>query len=169
MNYTLCRYGPGRSADLARFVVPIAGETYARWVGHCAAVGWAHSEHGVDAWDVRLADPSTHVLVCERPDGSIAACGFLRITADTAHLGGLYVGDVARGLGTRLCEERLKISRAAGARTAVMFIRETNTPARALAEKAGFSVVDQRPCERLSTVTRLLYSMSLDARVLLPV
>lgn len=161
MAYTLCRYGPGREAKLARFALPIAIRTYAKWVDSPSATAWAHLEHGADAWNARLVDATTHVLVCERPDESIAACAFVRIADHTAHFGGLYVEDAGRGLGTLLRDERLRISRETGARTAVMLIRETNEPARALAAKAGFTMVDVRPCTQLSAVPRLVYAMPL--------
>jgi hypothetical protein len=49
-----------------------------------------------------------------------------------------------------------------------MLIRETNTPARVLAHKAGFQDVDQDPCGRLSTVPRLVYTKRLNASVPVP-
>lgn len=168
MSYTLRRYGLGQGTKLACFVLPIAGKTYSKWVDPASAGAWALAEHGVAAWDARLEDPATHVLVCERPDGSIAACAFVRLRGDTAHFGGLYVEDVSCGLGKLLCQERIRISRESGVRRAVMLIRATNGPARALAAKAGFTAVDEDPCARLSTVPRLVYAMSLDAPVLLP-
>lgn len=42
-----------------------------------------------------------------------------------------------------------------------MLIRATNGTARAIAEKAGFVHVGELPCERLSTVPRLVYAMEL--------
>ncbi|WP_313675143.1 GNAT family N-acetyltransferase [Mycolicibacterium sp.] len=114
------------------------------------------------------ADSSTHVLVCERPAGSIAACAFVQITEETAYFGGLYVEDVGRGLGTMLVTERLRIARESGARTALMLVRQTNEPARNHAEKAGFSVVGEKPCQLVSTVPRLVYAMALDAPALVP-
>lgn len=168
MNHTLCRYTSGQGAKLARFVLPIAIRTYAKWVDPESASAWAHSEHGVDAWDARLDDATTHVLAFERPDQSVAACAFVRVTAETAYFGGLYVEDGGRGLGSSLSAERVRISCESGARTAVMLIRETNAPARALAEKAGFVMVAEEPCARLSSVPRLLYAMPLDAQVLIP-
>lgn len=168
MGYTLRRYGTGQAERLARFVVPIASRTYARWVGDQSASGWARDEHGTGAWTARLADANTHVLVSERTDGSIAACGFVRIADHTAHFGGLYVEDVGVGLGRLLRDERLRISREAGAHTAVMLIRESNGPARLLAEKAGFQQVGEDTCARLSTVPRLVYSMPLSTPALIP-
>lgn len=168
MGYTLRRYTSGQADELARFVVPIASRTYAKWVDHDSARLWAGAEHGVLAWHDRLADPATHVLVYERPDGSVAACGFVRLHGDTAYLGGLYVEDAGRGLGTLLLDERLRIGRECGAQTAVMLIRETNTPARVLAQKAGFEAIDQDPCGRLSTVPRLVYAKRLTAALPLP-
>ena len=168
MSYTLGRYKLGQGAKLASFVLPIASRTYAKWVDPESASAWARSEHGMEAWTARLGDARTHVLVCERPDGSIAACAFVRVTDGVAHFGGLYVEDVGCGLGRRLCDERLRISREAGAHTAVMLIRKTNEPARALAAKAGFSMVDEDPCARLSTVPRLVYEMRLNAQILVP-
>lgn len=163
MTYSLRRYTSGQAEKLARFVVPIASRTYAKWVDHGSAILWADAEHGVPAWEARLEDPATHVLVYERTDGSIAACGFIRLGAETAYLGGLYVEDAGRGLGTQLLEERLRIGRESGVATAVMLIRETNTPARLLAEKAGFEAIDQDPCGRLSSVPRLVYSKRIGA------
>lgn len=168
MSYSLQRYTSGRADALARFVVPIATRTYAKWTDHDSASLWADAEHGRIAWADRLADPATHVLVCERPDNSIAACGFVRLGAETAYLGGLYVEDVGRGLGTLLLDERLRIGRESGARTAVMRIRETNTPARVLAQRAGFDVIDEDPCGQLSNVPRLLYSKELTAALPVP-
>lgn len=164
----MCRYTSGQGENLARFALPIATRTYAKWVDPASAREWAHAEHGADAWNARLADPATHVLACERPDGSIAACAFVRLSGGTAHFGGLYVADAGSGLGTRLCDERLRISRDAGARTAYMLIRATNAPARALAEKAGFAVAHEDPCPRLASVPRLVYTMPLDVQSLLP-
>lgn len=164
----MCRYGLGQAESLARFVVPIASRTYAMWADPVSAGAWASVEHGVHAWTSRLEDMATHVLAFERPDTSIAACAFVRISEGVAHFGGLYVEDVARGLGGRLGDERLRISREAGARTAMMRIRESNAPARALAEKAGFSMVDEDPCARLSGVRRLVYAKPLDAPALVP-
>lgn len=169
MGYTLRRYRPGQAGTLAAFVVPIATRTYADWVDPHSAGVWADSEHGLDAWNARLADPATHVLVYERDDGSVAACAFVRISAETAFLGGLYVQDIACGLGTGLRDERVRLARDAGARTAVMLIREANGPARLLAERAGFDMVGEDPCTRLSTVPRLIYSKTLEAPALLPV
>lgn len=163
MSYTLRRYESGQADELAEFVLPIATRTYANWVDPIAAGVWADAEHGTAAWNSRLDDASTHVVVCERTDGSIAACAFVRISDSTAFLGGLYVEDVSCGLGTLLRDERLRIGREAGALTAVMLIRETNGPARKLAEKAGFEMVAEDPCARLSTVPRLLYAKPLDA------
>ena len=168
MGYSLRRYSPGQGDKLAEFVLPIATRTYSNWVGPVAAGMWAESEHGAGAWNSRLDDESTHVLVCERADGSIAACAFVRIASGTAFFGGLYVADVSRGLGTLLRDERLRISREAGAATAVMLIRETNVPARKLAERAGFELVAEDPCARLSAVPRLLYAKPLEAPALLP-
>lgn len=168
MRYSLHRYAPGRAGKLARFVVPIASRTYAEWVDLSLATLWAGVEHGVSAWDARLGDSATHVLVFERPDTSIAACGFVRVTDESAYLGGLYVEDVGRGLGSRLIDERLRIGRESGAPTATMLIRETNTPARVLAEKAGFAATDHAPCGRLSTVPRLVYTQRLNAAVAIP-
>ncbi len=168
MGYSLHRYAPGQAEKLARFVVPIAIRTYAKWVDDDSASVWAGTEHGAAAWQARLDDSATHVMVYERPDGSIAASGFVRVRAETAYLGGLYVQDVGRGLGRRLLDERLIIGRESGARTAVMLIRETNTPARLLAQKAGFEAVDHDPCGRLSTVPRLVYTKRLDAAVPVP-
>lgn len=168
MGYTLCRYGLSQAENLARFVVPIASRTYAKWIEAAAAGEWAGVEHGVQAWTLRLEDPATHVLAFERPDASIAACAFVRISGEVAHFGGLYVEDVARGLGGRLRDERLRISLEAGAKTAVMRIRESNAPARALAEKAGFTIVEEDPCARLSAVRRLVYAKPLDVPVLVP-
>lgn len=168
MKYEMRRYESGQAEKLAAFAVPIASRTYANWTDPASAGAWALSEHGATAWEARLSDPATHVLVCERPDFSIAACAFVRIGDDTAYLGGLYVEDVACGLGTRLRDERLRIGREAGVRTASMLIRETNAPARILAERAGFEIVDVEPCSRLSTVPRLRYSMRLTAPSLLP-
>lgn len=165
----MCRYAAGRGEKLAQFVLPIATRTYANWVDAGSAVAWANSEHGVDAWNARLADPGTHVLACERPDDSLAACAFVRISGATARFGGLYVADAGRGLGSRLSAERLRISREAGARTAYMLIRATNTPARALAEKAGFAMAHEDPCARLASVPRLVYTMALEVPALLPV
>lgn len=169
VSYTLHRYEPGTGDKLAGFVLPIATRTYANWADPLAAGVWARSEHGADAWNARLEDAATHVLVCERADASIAACAFVRIREATAFFGGLYVEDVGCGLGTQLRDERLRISREAGARTAVMLIRETNAPARILAEKAGFETVGDDPCTRLSTVHRLVYEKPLDAPALVPV
>ena len=56
----------------------------------------------------------------------------------------------------------------AGAATAVMLIRETNAPARKLAERAGFELVAEDPCSRLSAVPRLLYAKPLETPALLP-
>lgn len=168
MSYTLCRCQPGHADKLADFAVPIATRTYSEWVDASEALAWALAEHGIASWNERLADAGTHVLVCERPDTSIAACAFVRIAGDTAYLGGLYVQDVACGLGTMLRDERLRISREAGVHTAVMVIRSTNGPARALAERAGFAVVDERPCAHLSTVPRLVYEKRLSAPLLVP-
>ena len=168
MSYSLHRYASGHAEKLARFVVPIAARTYARWVDDEAAIRWAGTEHGVQAWQARLDDSATHVLAYERPDGSIAACAFIRLRAETAFLGGLYVADVGCGLGRRLLDERLRIGREAGALSAVMLIREANTPARILAHKAGFEAVDHDPCGRLSTVPRLVYRKRLDAAVAVP-
>lgn len=168
MSYSLRRYGLGQAEKLARFVVPIASRTYARWVDEDSASRWAVTEHGVPAWETRLDDPATHVLVYERPDASIAACGFIRLSRDTAYLGGLYVEDVGCGLGRMLLNERLNIGRDFGAQTAVMLIRETNTPARVLAEKAGFEATEEDPCGRLSTVRRLVYRRRLTAAVPVP-
>jgi L-amino acid N-acyltransferase YncA len=163
MSYSLHRYGSGQGKRLARFVLPIACRTYAQWVDAAPARAWARFEHGVQAWNARLDDPFTHVLVCERTNGSIAACAFVQITGETAYFGGLYVEDTGRGLATSLREERLRIARESGARTALMVIRRTNEPARILAEKAGFSVVGEKPCALLPTVPRLVYAMALDA------
>lgn len=157
------RYTSGQGEGLARFVLPIATRTYAKWVDPASARDWAHSEHGVDAWNLRLDDPATHVLVFERLDESIAACAFVRLRGETAHFGGLYVEDVGCGLGRMLSGERLHISREAGARTAFMLIRATNAPARALAAKAGFVMAHEDPCVRLTTVPRLVYTMSLES------
>jgi len=168
MSYSLRRYESGQAVKLARFVVPIASRTYGKWVDHDSASLWAGAEHGVPAWEVRVNDPATHVLVFERSDASIAACGFVRISADTAYLGGLYVEDVGCGLGRRLLDERLRIGRQSGALTAFMLIRETNTPARVLAQKAGFEAIDQDPCGRLSTVPRLVYTKRLTAGARVP-
>ena len=166
MGYTLRRYGSGQGAILADFVVPIAIRTYATWVDSGSARAWARAEHGAEAWTARVEDPATHVLVCERPDTSIAACAFVRIAYETAHFGGLYVEDRGCGLGSRLRDERLRIGLEAGARTAVMRIRETNELARQLAEKAGFEIIGTDPCTRLSAVPRLLYSKELSVPVL---
>ena len=160
MSYKLCRYEPGQGDMLSRFVLPIAGRTYAKWVDTASAHEWARSEHGVHAWNARLADSSTYVLVYERPDESIAACAFVRITDEMAYLGGLYVEDIGRGLGRMLRDERLRIGRHAGARTAVMLVRQTNEPARNHAEKAGFSMVGEESCTQLPTVPRLVYAMT---------
>lgn len=160
------RYGSGPADKLACFVLPIAARTYADWVDPESADRWARSEHGVDAWRARLESVGTHVLVCERPDVSIAACAFVRVTDRTAFLGGLYVEDTGRGLGSRLRDARLRIGSAAGADTAVMLIRETNLPARILAEKAGFEVRGHDPCTRLATVPRLVYAKALNAPAL---
>ncbi len=168
MSYSLRRYASGQAEMLARFVVPIASRTYAKWVDHDSAALWAGAEHGAPAWAERLDDVATHVLVYERPEGSIAACAFVRIRADTAYLGGLYVEDVGRGLGRLLLDERLRIGRESGALTAVMLIRETNTPARVLAQKAGFEAIAQDPCGRLSAVPRLVYTKRLTAAVPVP-
>jgi len=168
MSYSLHRYRPGQAETLARFVVPIASRTYAKWVDHNSATLWALSEHGMAAWTARLDDPATHVLVYQRPDASIAACAFVRLSRDAAYLGGLYVEDVGRGLGRRLLDERLRIGGEFGAMSAVMLIRETNTPARILAEKAGFEVTDEDPCGRLSAVRRLVYRRRLAASVPVP-
>ena len=165
MSYSLHRSAPGQAEKLARFVVPSASRTDAKWVDHDSASLWAGAEHGVSAWEVRLNDSATHVLVFERTNGSIAACGFVRVSGDTAYLGGLYVEDVGCGLGRRLLDERLRIGRESGALTAVMLVRETNTPARILAQKAGFEAIDQNPCGRLSTVPRLVYTKRLDSAV----
>lgn len=163
------RYESGQGDKLAGFVLPIATRTYAEWVDQVSAAVWAGSEHGAAAWAARLDDPTTHVLVCERADGSIAACAFIRITGETAFFGGLYVQDVACGLGSLLRDERLRIGREAGARTAVMLIRETNGPARMLAEKAGFEMAGEDPCSRLATVRRLVYEKPLNAPALVAV
>lgn len=168
MSYSLHRYRSGQGETLARFVVPIATRTYARWVALESAGLWAAAEHGTPAWQTRLDDPATHVLVYERPNASIAACAFIRLSRDTAYLGGLYVEDVGCGLGRRLLDERLRIGREFGARTAVMLIRETNTPARVLAEKAGFEATEEDPCGRLSMVRRLVYRRRLAAPVPVP-
>jgi L-amino acid N-acyltransferase YncA len=168
MSYSLRRYGLGQADKLARFVVPIASRTYARWADPDSAGRWAAAEHGVPAWKTRLDDPATHVLVYERPDASIAACGFIRLSRDTAYLGGLYVEDVGCGLGRRLLAERLRIGRDFGAQTAVMLIRETNAAARVLAEKAGFEAIEEDPCGRLSAVRRLVYRRPLAAPVPVP-
>lgn len=168
MNYTLCRYTPHQAGKLAAFVLPIAGRTYARWVDPVSARAWALSEHGVDAWGARLGDTATHVLAYERPDASVAACAFVRITDTTAHFGGLYVQDAGCGLGTLLYTERLRISRESGVHTAVMLIRATNGPARALAEKAGFTAAGEDPCSQLSSVPRMRYSMQLETPALVP-
>jgi L-amino acid N-acyltransferase YncA len=169
VSYTLCRYGSGQGDKLADFVLPIASRTYAEWVDPQSAWGWAIAEHGAHVWSARLDDASTHVLVCERPDASMAACAFVRIRETTAFFGGLYVADVARGLGTLLRDERLRISREAGARTAVMLIRETNRPARILATKAGFEMVGEDPCTSLTAVPRLVYEKPLEASRLVPI
>lgn len=168
MSYSLHRYAPGQAEKLARFVVPIAIRTYAKWVDADSASVWADAEHGVAAWQARLDDSATHVLVYERSDGSIAACGFVRVNPDAAYFGGLYVEDVGCGLGRRLLDERLRIGRESGALRAVMLIRETNTPARTLAQKAGFEAIDHDPCGRLSTVPRLVYTKRLNAAVPVP-
>jgi GNAT superfamily N-acetyltransferase len=168
MSYSLRRYRLGQAEKLARFVVPIATRTYARWVDLEPARVWAAAEHGAPAWQTRLDDPATHVLVYERLDSSIAACAFIRLSRDTAYLGGLYVEDVGCGLGRMLLDERLRIGRDFGAQTAVMLIRETNTPARVLAEKAGFEATDEDPCGHLSTVRRLVYRRRLEAAVPVP-
>jgi ribosomal protein S18 acetylase RimI-like enzyme len=165
MNYSLRRYTSGQAEKLARFVVPIASRTYANWVDESSAALWAGLEHGVSSWTARLDDSATHVLAYERPDTSLAACGFVRLRDDTAYLGGLYVEDAGRGLGSMLIDERLRIGRESGALTAVMLIRETNTPARVLASKAGFDAVGEDPCGRLSMVPRLVYTKRLNASV----
>lgn len=79
MSYTLRRYHAGHGERLAQFVLPIAGRTYANWVDPDLAHSWATSEHGAESWNLRLADPATHVLAVERTDTSIAACAFVRI------------------------------------------------------------------------------------------
>jgi GNAT superfamily N-acetyltransferase len=168
MSYSMRRYASGQAEKLARFAVPVASRTYAKWVAPDSAAMWADAEHGIAAWTARLDDPATHVLVFERPDGSIAACGFVAVREDTAHLGGLYVEDVGRGLGRGLLDERLRIGRESGAVTAVMLIRETNTPARVLAQKAGFEAKHQDPCGLLSTVPRLVFTKRLSAGVPVP-
>ena len=165
MSYSLRRYRPGQAEKLARFVVPIASRTYASWVDPDSASLWAAAEHGVPAWAARLDDTATHVLVYERRDASIAACAFIRLSRDTAYFGGLYVEDVGCGLGRLLLDERLRIGHDFGAQSAVMLIRETNTRARVLAEKAGFEATAEDPCGRLSTVRRLVYRRPLAAAV----
>ena len=169
MDYKLCRYEAGEGEKLNRFVVPIASRTYAEWVDVGSARAWARSEHGVEAWNARLNDPSTHVLVYERPDESIAACAFVRISDGTAYFGGLYVEDTGCGLGRMLRDERLRIGRESGARTALMLVRQTNEPARTHAEKAGFAMIGEEPCPVLSTVPRLVYAMALNVPALRPV
>ena len=166
VGYTLFRYGIGQGEKLAHFVLPIATRTYAKWVDAASARTWASSEHGADAWNTRLDNPATHVLACERGDSSVAACAFVRVTDGTAYFGGLYVEDTGRGLGSRLRDERLRISHEAGAHTAVMLIRQTNEPARLLAERAGFEVVGTDACTRLSAVPRLRYAKSLQTTLL---
>ena len=166
MGYTVARYGIGQAERLAHFVLPIAVRTYAKWVDRESASAWAQTEHDARAWNSRLADPSTHVLAAEREDASIAACAFVRLTAETAFFGGLYVEDTGRGLGALLRDERIRISREAGARAALMLIRETNAPARALAEKAGFTTVGEDPCTRLAAVPRLVYRLPLSTPAL---
>lgn len=158
----LCRYESGQGERLSRFVLPIACRTYSQWIGTASARAWARSEHGVEAWNERLADPATHVLAYERADRTIAACAFVRVSDETAYLGGLYVEDVGRGLGRMLRDERLRIARESGARTALMLVRQTNEPARIHAEKAGFAVVGVKPCQLVSTVPRLVYAMALE-------
>lgn len=158
----MARCGIGQAERLASFVLPIAVRTYAKWVEPQSASTWAETEHGARAWDSRLADPATHVVAVERENDSIAACAFVRLTTETAFFGGLYVEDTGRGLGSFLRDERIRISREAGALTALMLIRETNAPARALAEKAGFAMVAEDPCTRLAAVPRLVYRLTLN-------
>lgn len=168
MTYAMSRYAHGQGEKLARFVLPIASRTYAEWVDPVSASAWAGAEHGAQQWNARLRDSSTHVLVCERDDTSIAACAFVRLTEETAFFGGLYVEDVGRGLGRWLCDERIRISREAGAGAAMMLIRESNLPARTLAAKTGFIAVAEDPCTRLAAVPRLVYRMTLTSPALIP-
>lgn len=161
---TTARTDTGATGTFTRAALDPAGSG-----GTDFALLGAQTEHGAEAWNARLRDPSTHVLVHERPDGSIAACAFVRICEETAYFGGLYVEDAGRGLGRMLRDERLRIARESGARIALMMVRQANEPARVHAEKAGFSVVGEDPCTFLSTVPRLVYAMALDAPVLLPV
>lgn len=57
----------------------------------------------------------------------------------------VHVGFRRRGIGVRLLLHALNLGYQAGARLAVLEVRQSNTPARTLYERLGFAVVQERP------------------------
>jgi [ribosomal protein S18]-alanine N-acetyltransferase len=85
------------------------------------------------------------VLVLEGRTGLVAYCA-MRLVLDEVHIMNLAVHDVARrgGRGRFLLRMALARARRAGARRALLEVREGNTAARALYEAFGFAAVGRR-------------------------
>jgi ribosomal-protein-alanine N-acetyltransferase len=86
------------------------------------------------------------VYVLRLPEGRVAGfCAFWKVV-DQIHINNLAIHPNfrGRGLGARLLREALAHAERLGAPHATLEVRRSNTPARRLYERAGFSIVGVR-------------------------
>jgi ribosomal-protein-alanine N-acetyltransferase len=108
----------------------------------CFASGWS-----VDALDKLMVAPHTLGLGHVLPGGALA--GFILCSAviDEAEILTLAVAPECRrhGLARALLEKALVVSAARGAKSLVLEVSQTNSPARGLYEASGFVETGRRP------------------------
>ncbi len=93
------------------------------------------------------AAPVAHLFVLRLPAQPVAAFCSCWIVADELHINTIAVDVPHRrsGLATRLMREVMQEAARRGATRATLEVRESNTSARRLYEKLGFSVTAVRP------------------------
>jgi ribosomal-protein-alanine N-acetyltransferase len=103
-----------------------------------------------DPWDARsfrsvINAPAGRVTVAERA-GDVVGYAVVLLAADEAELANLAVAAEARGqgVGRRLLHAVRSAAAAEGAEVMYLEVRESNAPARALYDGAGFTVIGRR-------------------------
>jgi len=108
------------------------------------------------------------LVACER--GEVVACAVLAVAATQGSIYRIVVGNGQRrcGLGLALLRAALAVMREAAAATCQLEVRESNAPARALYEQAGFSLDGRRkgyytqPAQPQGREDALLMSLNLE-------
>ena len=120
----------------------------ARALAAAHAAAFAPEARGWSAEEIAaLAAAPGAILVSDPPSGALRGFALARVAGDEAELLTIAVSPAARGLGLggALLVAVETRAAAAGARRLFLEVAESNRPARALYQRAGYAAVGRRP------------------------